>query len=291
MGDSLLDHIAEPEGWVISNEAGATLSKTDHLMETQLYPDCLLIQLGTNDLVYNKLSATEIINKYTDIIANVKNRFRRIGVCSIPPGKKKGEDIKLCNDTAKAVNTYLETLTKVSPDQMIYIDTWAAFWSQRNGQAIAKLYVTNDHKGVNLNNSGKYLLMSVMVNKIRATSTKRKSSNNLSPVNKSSKESRIGSTDGLTSKQNQQNAETLTVTEQFDSIKCLLINVCGLKCKVLSSDFENYIANFDIIGLVETKLDCYDQIDIPGYSIITKNKKKNKLIRWRCIFNKEPDCT
>ena len=207
LGDSLLNHIAEPEGWVISNEAGATLSKTDQLiekaserLETQLYPDCLLIQLGTNDLAYNKLSATEIITKYTDIIANVKNRFTqsKIGVCSIPPCKGKGEDIKLCNDTAKAVNTYLETLTKVSPDQMIFIDTWAAFWSQRNGQAIAKFYVNNDHKSVHLNKSGKDLLMSVIVNKICATSAKRKSSNNLSPVNKNPKEPRIGSTDGIT---------------------------------------------------------------------------------------------
>ena len=81
LGDSLLNHIAEPEGWIISNEAGATLSRTDHLIKkasqrlgTQLKPDCLLIQLGTNDLTYNKLSATEIITKYTDIIVNVKNR-------------------------------------------------------------------------------------------------------------------------------------------------------------------------------------------------------------------------
>ena len=78
---------------------------------------------------------------------------------------------------------------------MIFIDTWAAFWSQRNGQAIAKLYVNNDHKGVHLNKSGKDLLMRVMVNKICATSAKRKSSN---PVNKNSKEPRIGSTDGIT---------------------------------------------------------------------------------------------
>ena len=82
LGDSLLSHIAEPEGWIISNEAGATLSKTDHLIKkaserlgTSLKPDCLLIQLGTNDLAYNKLSATEIITKYTDVIVNVKNRF------------------------------------------------------------------------------------------------------------------------------------------------------------------------------------------------------------------------
>ena len=75
LGDSLLNHIAEPEGWVNLNEAGATLLKTDHLvekaserLETQLYPDCLLIQSGTNDLAYNKLSATEIITKYTDIL-------------------------------------------------------------------------------------------------------------------------------------------------------------------------------------------------------------------------------
>ena len=54
----------------------------------------------------------------------------------------------------------------------------------------------------------------------------------------------------------------------------------------LLSDFENYRANVDIIGLVETKLDCYDQIDIPGYSITTKNRKK-----WRCIFNEELECT
>ena len=130
LGDSLLNHIAEPEGWIISNEASANLSKTDHLIKksserlgTPLKPDCLLIQLGTNDLAYNKLSATEIITKYTDVIVNVKNKFTesKIRVCFIPPCKGKGDDIKLCNDTAKAVNTYLETLTKVSPDWMIYL--------------------------------------------------------------------------------------------------------------------------------------------------------------------------
>ena len=100
LGDILLNHIAEPEGWIISNEAGATLSKTDHLIQkaserlgTPLKPDCLLEQLGTNDLAYNKPSATEIITKYTDVIVNVKNRFTesKIGVCSISPCKGKGD--------------------------------------------------------------------------------------------------------------------------------------------------------------------------------------------------------
>ena len=96
------------------------------------------------------------------------------------------------------MNTYLETLTKVSPDQMIYIDTWAALWSQRNDQAISKYYVNNDHKGVHLNKIGKDIMMNVMVNELRANSAKRKSSNNLTPINKQSKEPRIGSIEGST---------------------------------------------------------------------------------------------
>ena len=81
---------------------------------------------------------------------------------------------------------------------MIFIDTWAALWSQRNEQAISKYYVNNDHKGVHLNKSGKDIMMNVIVNKLRANSAKRKSSNNLTPINKQSKEPRIGSIEGTT---------------------------------------------------------------------------------------------
>lgn len=56
----------------------------------------------------------------------------------------------------------------------------------------------------------------------------------------------------------------------------LLINVCGLKSKLKSIDFEEYIQPYDLIFLTETKLDDLDEININGFDIIYKNRKGAK---------------
>ena len=40
-----------------------------------------------------------------------------------------------------------------------------------------------------------------------------------------------------------------------------MLNVCGLKSKLLSDDFENFIDKYDIVGLSETKLDQLDSME------------------------------
>ena len=37
--------------------------------------------------------------------------------------------------------------------------------------------------------------------------------------------------------------------------------ICGLKSKLLSNDFENFINKYDIVGLSETKLDHLDSME------------------------------
>ena len=44
-------------------------------------------------------------------------------------------------------------------------------------------------------------------------------------------------------------------------IRVCSLNVCGLKSKLLSNDFEDFITNFDIVGLCETKLDELDDLN------------------------------
>ena len=50
------------------------------------------------------------------------------------------------------------------------------------------------------------------------------------------------------------------------------INVCGLKSKLLSSEFIDLINKYDIICITKTKLDKYDCINIDNYSIFVNNR-------------------
>jgi hypothetical protein len=55
-------------------------------------------------------------------------------------------------------------------------------------------------------------------------------------------------------------------------VKLLNLNVCGLRSKVISDDFGEYLRQFGIIFLTETKLDDVDDITIAGYEVLRKNR-------------------
>jgi hypothetical protein len=60
------------------------------------------------------------------------------------------------------------------------------------------------------------------------------------------------------------------------NVKCLLINICGLKSKLKAIDFEEYISSYDIVCLTETKLDEIDAIEVPGFVLHSKVRTKRK---------------
>jgi exonuclease III len=62
------------------------------------------------------------------------------------------------------------------------------------------------------------------------------------------------------------------------SIKCLSLNVCGLKSKLRGVELESLINRYDIIMLSETKLTDSNpcKFEIPGYKLIPKNRQKAK---------------
>ena len=66
------------------------------------------------------------------------------------------------------------------------------------------------------------------------------------------------------------------------SLKILSLNVCGIKSKLNCPEFIDLIKSYDVIGVQETKLDdidCIHCIQLPGYEIICKNRKK--MTRYR----------
>ena len=62
-------------------------------------------------------------------------------------------------------------------------------------------------------------------------------------------------------------------------LKCCYLNVCGLKKRLLSQDFNEILVENDICIFVETKLNDLDIPKLPnGYSYITKNRKNCKRV-------------
>ena len=70
-----------------------------------------------------------------------------------------------------------------------------------------------------------------------------------------------------TNNQNQRSTPT-----QPTKLLIALINVCAVKTRMKSVEFYNFINNFDVILMTETKLDELDQIAFPGLRLITKNR-------------------
>ena len=60
------------------------------------------------------------------------------------------------------------------------------------------------------------------------------------------------------------------------TIKILFINVNFLRKKLDFPDFIDYLQNYDIISFAETKLDQYDQLDIPGFNPPYLNSRVTK---------------
>ncbi|KAK6196333.1 hypothetical protein SNE40_001576 [Patella caerulea] len=54
----------------------------------------------------------------------------------------------------------------------------------------------------------------------------------------------------------------------------LVLNVCGLKRKLLIPEFQEFIQEQDLLCLTETKLDDIDEIIVNDFSFIYKNRKK-----------------
>ena len=56
-------------------------------------------------------------------------------------------------------------------------------------------------------------------------------------------------------------------------------NVCGLLRRSQYPEFINMIENFDILCLLETKTDDIDQVDLPGFITILKNRFKFRRVK------------
>ena len=54
----------------------------------------------------------------------------------------------------------------------------------------------------------------------------------------------------------------------------MTLNVCGLKSKLITPEFQELIQYHDIVGLQETKCDDLDTLELSGYTIYTKNRKQ-----------------
>ncbi len=52
------------------------------------------------------------------------------------------------------------------------------------------------------------------------------------------------------------------------------MNICGLKSKLKYNVFENYIQQYDVICLYETKLNDFENIQIEGFELHVNNRKK-----------------
>ena len=107
-----------------------------------------------------------------------------IGICSIPPRKGGTNEVKRCNETARTVNSYLNSLAKTYPDKYVCIDTWSQLWSTK-GHAIKLFYTTDDQKGVHLAKPGKDIIINTIMNALQpepAGGSKRKNSSNHSPT-------------------------------------------------------------------------------------------------------------
>lgn len=73
----------------------------------------------------------------------------------------------------------------------------------------------------------------------------------------------------------QQN-DTRTQSTELVNIKCLLINVGGLRTKLKALEFEEYIEPYDLVCLTETKLTEIDDIEVPGFVLHSKARIRRK---------------
>ncbi|MES9882143.1 MAG: reverse transcriptase family protein [Sedimenticola sp.] len=55
------------------------------------------------------------------------------------------------------------------------------------------------------------------------------------------------------------------------------LNVCGLRHRLLYPDFIDFINEYDLFTVLETKLDSYDIVNVPGYTFISQHRKQKYL--------------
>jgi exonuclease III len=55
--------------------------------------------------------------------------------------------------------------------------------------------------------------------------------------------------------------------------------VCGVNKRLQYPEFLEFLNDFDVIGLQETKVDDSDNLQIPGYTVFTKNRAALSKVR------------
>lgn len=64
-----------------------------------------------------------------------------------------------------------------------------------------------------------------------------------------------------------------TCNQGSQPLTFLTLNTCGLKSKIIIPEFCDFISQYDIIGLQETKSDNLDSFEIPGFIMYFKHRK------------------
>jgi exonuclease III len=57
------------------------------------------------------------------------------------------------------------------------------------------------------------------------------------------------------------------------------LNVCGISKRLQYPEFDEFVKRFDIIGLQETKVDDSDNLQLPGFTVFTKNRSTLSKVR------------
>ena len=65
------------------------------------------------------------------------------------------------------------------------------------------------------------------------------------------------------------NSSTDKKSLYFDSL-----NVCGLKRRILFPEFSDLANKYDLFCVCETKLDTFDDINLPGYVFLSQCRKQ-----------------
>jgi exonuclease III len=70
-----------------------------------------------------------------------------------------------------------------------------------------------------------------------------------------------------------QHRHTNLNVNKLNKLNITYLNVCGISSKLLNPDFETLINNYDILVLVETKTDEYNNIKLPNeYACYAKHR-------------------
>ena len=63
------------------------------------------------------------------------------------------------------------------------------------------------------------------------------------------------------------------------TLKFATWNLCGMLSKLKFSEFLDFVNTFDVICLVETKVDSYDSFQVDGFNTYTMNRDSKKGVR------------